>query len=37
MNIDREKAKRFLDMMNEAGVKFEIEANSYDGSLAGAP
>ena len=30
MNIDKEKAKRFLDMMNEAGVKFEIEANSYD-------
>lgn len=29
MNIDREKAKRFLDMMNEAQVKLEIEHNSY--------
>jgi len=30
MNIDKEKAKRFLDMMNEAGVRLEIEHNSYD-------
>ena len=30
MNIDKEKAKRFLDMINEAGVRLEIEHNSYD-------
>ena len=29
MNVDREKAKRFLDMMNEAQVKLEIERSSY--------
>lgn len=29
MNVDREKAKRFLDMMNEAQVKLEIEHSSY--------
>lgn len=30
--VDREKAQRFLDMMNEAQVKLEIEHNSYDDS-----
>jgi hypothetical protein len=29
MNIDKEKAKRFLGMMNEVQVKLEIEHNSY--------
>jgi hypothetical protein len=32
MNIDREKALRFLGMMNEAHVKLEIEHNSYPDS-----
>jgi hypothetical protein len=30
--VDREKALRFLDMMNEANVKLEIEHSSYPDS-----
>jgi len=32
MNIDREKALRFLGMMNEAQVKLEIGHGSYPDS-----